>query len=165
MKLGALAILASLSLIGCAQQQQVQMQQKFNGKDHDRFLSQGLGMLTGQAFLRQQGGGVVTCAGSDVMAMPATPFFRELVHHMKAGHQIAGIEKVDPKYKPIIQRSQCDAQGNFSFDNLVAGYWLVVTTVQWKVGSSRQGGELVKEVLVSEEDAKHVLLTDQDRAY
>lgn len=37
-------------------------------------LSRGSSTIQGQAFLRQAGGGVVTCAGEEVSLLPATPY-------------------------------------------------------------------------------------------
>jgi len=50
------------------------------------YLQAGDNNVKGQGFLRQQGGGVVTFAGSAVMMLPATSFFREAIGHFRSGN-------------------------------------------------------------------------------
>jgi hypothetical protein len=141
----------------------VPMQTAFLISEHETFRSSGSASITGQAFLRQQGGGVVTCAGSKVVLFPATPYFREFVGHLRAGR----IPEVSPTSGAggIAKRGQCDAQGNFAFTSLPAASWLVVTEVTWIAGrySSQQGGPLIREVAISPGQPHQVLLTDGDR--
>ena len=104
-----------LAYAGCAIRQPVEMQTKFDYSEHEPYTKPGENGIKGQGFLRQKGGGIVTCAGSEVLMMPATSFFREAIRLMRAGNKPQITEKIDPAFKPIIKRSQCDAQGNFSF--------------------------------------------------
>ena len=153
----------SSAYIGCvATQQSVEMQTKFDYSEHRPYLEPGENSIKGQGFLRQSGGRVVTCAGSEVIMMPATSFFREVTTHLRAGNnpQIAG--KVDPAFKPMIKQSQCDAQGNFFFTKIPNGAWFVFTQVKWTVGNTRQGGTLMREVTLSNNQAVNLLLTEKD---
>src|SRR5262245_20885928 len=102
-----------LAITGCAHRPPAQVTTPFEPAAHVAYLSTGSGTLTGQGFLRQRGGGVVTCAGSEVYVFPATSFFREVVGLMRAGKQPQLATAVDPFYRPIIKQGQCDAQGNF----------------------------------------------------
>jgi len=152
-----------VTVIGsAARQQPVQMQTKFDYSEHQPYLQPGENGIRGQGFLRQQGGGVVTCAGSEVYLFPATSFFREMMMHLRAGKapQIEGY--IDPTFKPVIKQSQCDAQGNFSFAKLPNGNWFIVTQVAWTVASQSQGGTLMREVAVSDNQTVQVLLTEKD---
>ena len=167
MKCNALLILFAALLAGCTLpvRAPVELQTKFDKVEHDSYKQPGTGAIVGQGFLRQRGGGVVTCAGSPVLLMPATSFFREAIGHLRNGHQIAVNDKIDPSYKSIIKQSQCDAQGNFSFSLLSAGTWLVTTDVKWVVGKyqSEQGGTLMREVTVVNDQPSQALLSDNDR--
>jgi hypothetical protein len=147
-------------IMACATRQPVQMQTKFDTEEHKPYTETGNNTIKGQAFLRQRGGGIVTCAGSDVMLVPATSFFREAINLFRAGKK--PLSNIDPTYSNMIKRSQGDAQGNFSFRNLPNGNWYVLPEVKWTVGYNPQGGTLMKEVSVSNGETKQVLLTDRD---
>ena len=151
-----------LIFTACAVRQPVQMQTKFDYSEHKPYMEPGENGIKGQGFLRQKGGGVVTCAASEVIMVPATSFFREMMTHFRAGKnpQIEGT--IDPAFKPIIKQTQCDAQGNFFFANVPNGQWLVLTQVSWAVGYARQGGVLMREVALSNNQTAQVLLTEKD---
>ena len=152
--------LAAAILAGCAHMRQpVQMTTTFNVDEHRPYYQAGTNTIKGQGFLRQKGRGVVTCAGNDVYLMPATPFFRELVNHVRAGEKP---EPTDSTYKLVLKKSQCNAQGNFEFGGVANGNWFVVTEVKWSVGYSQQGGALLEEVAVAHGETVQVLLTDKD---
>jgi hypothetical protein len=158
------ALGVSLLLTGCAAvRQPVQMQNRFDYDLHKPYTESGPNTIKGQGFLRQKGGGVVTCAGSQVIAMPDTLFFREFISLYKAGKkpQIPG-GFVDPSYRSIIKQAQCDAQGNFTFSAVPNGNWFVMTEVKWAVGYAPQGGALMREVNVADGVVAQVLLSDKD---
>jgi hypothetical protein len=151
-------------ITGCATYQPqppVQMQTTFNYEEHRAYSQTGTSTIRGQGFLRQKGGGTVTCAGNEVILVPATSFFREFIRLLRTG-KIPATENVDSSYKAIFKQSQCDAQGNFLFDNLPSGNWLVMTEVRWSIGYSQQGGVLMKEISISNNESVQVLLTDKD---
>jgi hypothetical protein len=126
--------------------------------EHEAYAAPGTGAISGQAFLRQQGGGVVTCAGSSVIAMPATTYFRRLSAYAKTRTPV----QIDDRARGLMKDGQCDAEGNFLFDRLPAGDWLVSTEVKWWVGYLQQGGGLQRQVTVSDGQAARVLLTEAD---
>jgi hypothetical protein len=163
MKSGVLAIvliLVTIVLGGCVTQQRqpVQMQTEFDYDMHKSYIGSGPNTIMGQGFLRQKGGGVVTCAGSQVLLMPATPYFREAIGHIRNGKKPQA-KAIDPAYA---RQAQCDAQGNFVFSEIPNGTWFVVTEVKWSVGYSRQGGSLLQEVTVSGGKTTQVLLSEKD---
>ncbi|MDQ6996926.1 MAG: hypothetical protein Q9M82_05625, partial [Mariprofundus sp.] len=77
-----------LTIISCAPLKKVQLTQTYNPADQNKYVVSGQNTITGQAFLRQQGGGTVTCAGSHVVLFPATPFWKELVSTLQQGNDI-----------------------------------------------------------------------------
>lgn len=156
---------ACIALAGCMPIQPrapVPMGNVFTVEDHAAYIKAGTGALAGQAFLRQQGGGVVTCAGSQVMLFPATPYFREVLLIMRSGDTPI-INRQFPEMAVLDRRSQCDAQGNFVFTGLPAGRYIVLTQVQWMVGYHAQGGVVGREVDVPETGTANALLSDADR--
>jgi hypothetical protein len=158
-----LGLIVAAGAVSCALPP-AKMQTPFDEKMHKPYTESGTNTIKGQAFLRQMGGGVVTCAGSDVVLMPATSFFREAIGIFASGRKLAPLTAGLPTaYQSIIKKSQCDAQGNFAFTGLPSGNWFVGTTVSWTAGYQPQGGDLFKEASVSNGETAQVLLTDSDR--
>jgi hypothetical protein len=155
--------LLTAALTGCAIRPPVKMQTAFDAEEHRPYAQTGANTIKGQGFLRQQGGGVVTCAGSTVLLMPATSFFREFINHYRSGRnpELGGVG-VDPGLRAMIKQSQCDAQGNFAFSSLPDGRWFVVTEVKWTVRYAQQGGALMQELSVANGETAQVLLTEKD---
>lgn len=167
MKKWLFAAVAVTALYGCAMPPKtVIMKTTFDGEAHRAFIGPGSNAVSGQAFLRQQGGGTVTCAGERVMMVPNTAFFREMLDIAKQGSMPdhVGPRISESEFRPILRDSQCDAQGNFSFASVPAGSYLIATQVQWVVGYNRQGGELLKTITVTDGQANRFLLSDADRA-
>ena len=61
-----------------------------------------------------------------------------------------------PSLKGMIRRTECDAQGNFSFSEIPDGTWFVLTQV-----NARDGGVLITELTLSNGATPQVLLTDK----
>lgn len=154
-----------LAFAGCATRMSVResaprfvkMQTKFDYSEHEPYAQPGENGIRGQAFLNQQGGDVVTCAGSRVLLLPATSYFREMIRHLVAGSEPEPPETTYPSLKDMIRKTQCDAQGNFSFPNIPDGAWFVLTEA-----NARHGGVFIREVAVSNRRTIQVLLTDKD---
>ncbi len=159
MKGSVCVVLITLLIAGCAMPP-VKLQTKFVGAEHDVYREPGTGVINGQGFLRQKGGGVVTCAGGIVRLSPATALFREIIGHWVNGRKILFEEKNDPVYNAIVKASRCDAGGNFTFANLPTGDWYVTTEVYWSVDGRRQGGKLLAKVTTTNGQSIQVLLTD-----
>src|SRR5687768_12302785 len=100
-------------LTGCVMPPpQVDVQAKFDEEEIKRYSEPGTSGVKGQAFLRQQGAGVVTCAGSEVFLVPATPYYRQTFEHVRAGkNPQLGLATIGRYSK----KARCDAQGNFAF--------------------------------------------------
>ncbi len=100
------------------------------------YLDTGPNSVAGQAFIKQKDGSVITCAGSGVLLLPDTPYFREVLDHI--AHHTMTFE--ESKINEYAKQSQCDAQGNFVFERVPKGAWLVVTSVTWE----DKGGLLIR---------------------
>lgn len=167
MKRSTFAALTLATLAGCVstppQQPPVAMTTQFSAEEHAAWKGEGTATINGQAFLRQNGGGVVTCAGQPVFLMPETPYFEELFSIMRRGRLPATAPGEGAK--EIARQTMCDAQGDFVFTKVPAGPWLVTTAVSWTVGYQQQGGGLLKTIEVSDGEEAAVFLTDTDRVH
>lgn len=162
MRRGVLLLAAGVVFIGCAIREPVEMKTKFDYAQHKPYTLPGNNGIKGQGFMRQQGGGVVTCAGSAVYLLPKTSFFGEAIDLFRSGNTPQLTTAVDPAYKSMVKESQCDAQGNFSFAQLPDGAWFILTEVRWMVGYALQGGTLMRQVSVANGETIQVLLTEKD---
>lgn len=127
----------------------------FDNAEHEPYRHSGSASINGQGFMRQRGGGTVTCAGSRVILAPATSYFRaalSIAHAGQAPQPVKGYARI----------GQCDAQGNFHFAGVPALRWIVMTEVSWEVLKKRQGGVLSREVDAVDGSMVQVLLTDRD---
>lgn len=134
----------------------VKMQTKFDYSEHEAYAKPGENGISGKAFLRQQGDSVISCAGSRVLLLPATDYFREMIAHIVAGSEPDPPEKAYPSLKNMIRRAQCDAEGNFSFAEVPDGTWFVLTQV-----NARPGGVLITEMTLSNQGTIEILLTNK----
>lgn len=148
---------------GCAQARPVKpINAKFDPEEYRDYQGIGPGTLIGQGFLRQQGGGVVTCAGSKVLLFPATAFTREVVQIFVTGGQPDASSLTGVRAEGAMREPMCDAQGNFKFETLAATQWIVMTEVKWTIGYQQQGGAIGKEIAVLPSGETRVLLSDAD---
>jgi len=114
----------------------------------------GVSDLTGQAFLIQRGGDVVTCAGKMVVLYPNNNFFNT---------KRSGDKETEDSDEALSMEfvTQCDAGGNFEFYNVPNGLWTIETAVTWDVpeavnvgmgmyfiAANKQGGNMKKNVWV-----------------
>jgi hypothetical protein len=154
-----------LTFAGCSTRQPVRklgppfvkMQTEFDYSEHEPYAKPGENGISGQAFVTQQGNAVVTCAGSRVLLVPATAYFREMFWHMiVAGSEPDPPERPYPSLKNMIRRAECDAQGNFSFSEIPDGTWFILTQV-----NAKNGGLLITETTLANSETIQVLLTDK----
>ena len=168
MRNAVLALLASgFWLVACAPQQRtIHLSSTFDRSEAEFILTDGTATITGQSFLRQSGGGVVTCAGSIVHLIPRTKYADERMQHLY-GSTLGGVNYATvPTFVPdfyiyseLTRQTQCDAQGNFEFSSVPAGKFYVATNVEWVVARVRQGGAIMKPVDVARGQKATVLLT------
>ena len=130
--------------------------------------------IEGNALLRTRGGDVRTCAGYQVMLVPATTATANVMTNVfgeggSAYKSAIGSGETIPlpptlAEDPRVQSGICDAQGDFAFDDLKNGEYFVVTQVLWDVpgayGSSNvQGGTLMQKVAVEGGETRKIVLT------
>jgi hypothetical protein len=133
------------------------MQTPFDYSEHEAYAEPGPNGINGQALLAPEGKAAVTCAGSRVLLLPATSYYREMFWHMiVAGSEPEPPEKAYPTLKNMIRRTECDAQGNFSFSEIPNGTWFILTQV-----NAKNGGLLITETTLGNGETIQVLLTDK----
>jgi hypothetical protein len=79
-----------------------------------------------------------------------------MIWHIVAGSEPEPPETAYPSLKSMIRRTQCDAEGNFSFSEIPDGTWFILTQV-----NARDGGVLIAELTLSNRRTIPVLLTDK----
>src|SRR5215467_5144432 len=114
----------------------------FDPDAHISYFPAGTGEIRGKAFLHQSDEEGVTCAGSKVIATPATRFFRQLIELAAMGQMPLIGEAVGADYAKVVRLSVCDPDGNFSITALPPGDWFVTTTVYRTVDKQVLGGLL-----------------------
>lgn len=146
----------------CALRQLVQRQNTFDYDAHKPYTQDGTTTVKGRGVVRPPQGKTVTCAGSKVLLLPATPFFRKALDRIRTGEGLQIEEKQDPRYQALFKESQCDRQGNFTFESVPAGHWFVMMAVQGAVGSAQQGGTLLREISVVDGETAQVRFTEEN---
>lgn len=165
------AVFSVVCLANCAvaPTQPVQLVNSFNADEIAWSNAEGQNKLEGSALLRQQGGGVVTCAGTEVHLSAYSAYSAERIRYVY-GRDTGGYADwgsfafrarlpVDEAYLSSARVTVCDAQGKFKFSNLPDGEYYVTTQVSWSVGYSPQGGYLAQRVSLAGGETKEVVLT------
>ena len=168
MKKLAPVIVAIVMILSCVQQETYTIKTPFRSEDWSLGIKTGNCNLEGQAFLKTKGGDVKTCTGEEVILMPYNAYTEELYAVAKQGN-FDNASNFDPRIKNYCKVTTCDDNGDFKFENLPSGKWLLYTRVVWEVpggnSSSVQGGDMVKIVQTAENDTQKVYLTEEDRTY
>jgi hypothetical protein len=171
MKLG-LIVLWVFALVGCAVPTKVvQLKNSFDEVETAKLLQRGPNTIKGSALLRQQGGGVVTCAGLPVRLVPVTAYSAERMVHIY-GNLYGGFASLEaskrafePSSAAYLQNTKetvCDPQGFFKFNDVANGDFYLVTVISWKVREySLEGGALAKRISVFGGETKEIVLTDR----
>lgn len=119
--------------------------------------------ISGSAFLRQGGGGIVNCAGNTVMlrkqlslGLERNAYARE---YLALSSRDRAVTTTDPRLiqfqsdlrgisNSMNQQTTCDVDGKFSFSDVSPGTYTVKTKVYWVVGDQGQGGILGSSVVI-----------------
>ena len=164
-----LALTAAAALSGCAlpQQKPIAIHASFNADEASALARPGVNMVSGSALIRQNGGGVVTCAGLPILLVPQTAYATERMTSIYGNAQ-RGYNSVNRKitftpdpstYMQMTRQTLCDAQGNFSFPDVADGSFYVISAITWAVGYAAQGGSLMQAVSVSGGQSQQVVLS------
>lgn len=156
-----------LSLSACVGRD-LEITAKFDPREAAFVKNGGSARLSGQAFMRQNGGGVVTCAGEEVNLFPATKYaterFAKIYGDVSGGRinvfQGVSLKGVPPEYLEYRRVATCDAEGDFEFSGVAPGTYYVQSRVVWMVPNSYfpEGGSVAKRVTLRSGQRLRVLL-------
>ena len=145
----------------------------FEKEEYASYLKSGVNTVTGQAFLTQKGGGVVTCAGESVLMYPDTEYLSQRESDIDNGCQLNNdAHEPDSSIAALYKSSLCDAQGNFEFYKVPAGKYIIKVNVSWDVPSASsignyyytldnpQGGLLRKKVTVQDGEVNKFIIVE-----
>lgn len=161
-----ISVIIVTTLAGCAVE--IETTSKFDPVEAAYINTQGSATITGQAFMRQMGGGVVTCAGNEVDLIPAVTFSKERITKIYGnvtGGRVGALTGrsatgVDPRYFSMKRIAICDAQGNFQFDRVANGDYYLFSYVTWAVPGSMfpEGGSTAKLIQVRNGRPQRVIM-------
>lgn len=163
-KLKWLAIAAGLLLSGCAallppeaQRRDPQMAPEVAALQAG--MRPGHAIVKGQAFAKTVGGDVKYGAGNIIELVASTPYSRECNSIQIRGY----ITRCDEALRPYVRYATADAQGNFEFDDVAPGDYIMWTSITWGVpspyGVEMTGGYVSSLVFVtSDTDVKTVYM-------
>ena len=167
----AVLLLATVCLSGCVSR--IPLQTTFDPTEVSFIHENGTNTISGSAFIRQRGGGIVNCAGYEVDLIPkgaysserigiiygttSGPGYFDFSKNMFGGKAPAGI---DPSYLHHTRSTTCDVDGKFEFHGLATGSYFITAKVSWEVDYSVEGGYLMTPVTLSGRDeVKRVVLS------
>ena len=125
----------------------------------------GSNSISGSAFLRQGGGGIVNCAGNTVMLrkqvsleVERNAYAKEFLALSSKDRAVTNTDPALLQFQRDIQgirdslnkQSTCDVDGKFNFSNVTPGTYTVKTKVYWVVGDQGQGGIVGSSVVIPE---------------
>lgn len=129
-----------------------------------RLMAEGRNTIKGNAFLRQRGGGVVTCAGAEVLLVPATAYAKErflrIYGDKNVSRQSIIFEPNPVEYLATTKNTKCDSQGNFVFERIADGDFFVTTRVTWENSNTTQGGAIFQAITVKDGQTANLVLTN-----
>ncbi len=156
-------------LTACVQVPTYNITAPFNEKQAENALKKGNNTIKGEAFLRQAGGTVVTCAGNEVSLTPVTEYATERIMALygsaEKGQNLWGWQARKYNFVPNEQRyfelrktAICNSTGHFEFKDIKDGSYYLVTSVHWTNGQAWQGGYLMQKVSVKGGETTEIIL-------
>lgn len=165
--LGAICSFGIALIVGsAAKKKPVLAVSDISDSDLERYSGPGPCSIHGQAFLKTRGGDVRYGAGEVVTLMPDIPLLSEIIRINSTRDQYAVLPtEVHSKWQQVKRQTQADGEGEFEFNGIPCGSWIVESQVTWEVVESRyststQGGAVSRRVTVSPQDSPiRVMLT------
>ena len=149
-------VLLIFASVSCKTTREVIERVPYNELEYVHFKESGTAKATGQAFLRTSSGDVKYAAGSRVSLVPVTSISNQWYYQWYLVEDHLSPEKVmgerDRRHSAIIRRTQADGEGKFTFRNIPAGEYFIITSVVWKFDQRTFGGFICNKVSI--EDGK-----------
>jgi len=158
----ALGLCLLLCTVTACAPQPYSMHTPFNEDSFAPYAEKGKAKVYGQAFLVTNGGDVKKGAGKKIVLMPDNPYTEEFLQAGDSNKQPV----VDRRFGTYIKVTVADADGNYEFDGLPSGDYVLLTEIRWMVPSDsiiRQysGSELIKRFSLQRGEHQKVLLTSE----
>ena len=142
---------------------------KFDAAEVTYIHEAGTNTIQGQAFMRQRGGGIVTCASEEVYLFPRGAYAEERMRNIygTADRPAMAVSKPDaPDAEYVANRrvTHCDASGSFGFSAIADGDYFIITRVVWETPTGYQGamqwqgGPVMSPVRVGGEETVSVII-------
>jgi len=163
-------------LTACATAPQYTGTASFDSEEVSWFNEQGTNTIEGSAFVRQNNGGVVTCAGGRVDIFPAGRYASDRIAHLygpgATGFNVrrgGNLPDADPEYLHTQKNVHCDVEGKFTVNDLPDGAYFLTTTVNWNTYTyggifgpiaHAQGGNLMARVVVQGGETKSIAMSN-----
>lgn len=164
----AAGLLAAATVIGCATPPMpptYQIGAPFDKDEASRLVHEGTNTIKGKAFIRKPEG-IVTCAGQRVALVPATAYAKERVLALYGSAESGVNPRAEftftpdpPEYHALMRTTKCDAEGAFEFVRVGDGEFFVLTQVDWALGGSAKGSDLMQRVLVRDGQSLSVIMS------
>ena len=152
----------SLTLQACARPE-IAMTVAYEEKDHAAWMASGTAEISGEGFIRRPNARLARCSGGRVRLAPASPYFREWVRIIRRGGNAANARQLAQAHKNAIRTTQCNMQGRFTFENLPAGKWFVLTQVTYEDEDTSDNSTFITEVETKAGEAAKVILSNPNR--
>lgn len=172
MKKFILSLIFLFIITGCIplpQQQIIIVDTPFEKELAQKLLQPGKNTIKVNAFMRQRGGGVVTCAGFPVHLIPATQLARDRISAiygtLEGGFAPFPLSFPTSRdffnYDKLIIKKHCNSDGNVVFENVADGQFYVTSMVKWQVQQfGSEGGAVSKLIRVSGGQTLEVILSN-----
>jgi len=156
-------VLLILALVSCTTTREVIQRVPYNELEYVHFKEAGTAKVTGQAFLRTSSGDVKYAAGSRVSLVPVTSISNQWYYQWYLVEDHINPEKVlgikDPRHQAIIRAKQADGDGRFTFENIPAGEYYIITYVKWMVNQNIVGGFICNKVSIEDGKSHNFVIT------
>jgi hypothetical protein len=159
MRIKLLLTFIVLNISGCvsmAKLEPIVLKEKFNAIEAKELMQEGNNSIKGSALIRQAGGTVVTCAGTEITLIPATKYAKERMLNLygninngfiSINKRFASFTSTEPEYNSMQKNTVCDAQGFFKFDKVMSGEYFLITSIVWRLQQYQNaGGHLMKKI-------------------
>jgi len=134
-------------------------------------MASGSGSISGQViFVWRESTPPITCAGSFVTLLPATPYAKQWFpfHLGESGDQnrYSDLTKLTPAasgFLNVARTAQCDASGSFRFENVKAGNYFLHSAKSWHLGREPVGRTFYSMIKVDANRTTEVIFASMYR--
>ncbi len=147
MKKEFMSVAAMIVLVACSSGAPVRISVPFEEGKARAMLKSGDNQVSGRVMVGLSSGTIVTCAGNVVSLVPVTAYAREWARHfyeLDTGRYgtLNQAFRMDSRESPVkfvgadafyaaTRTTRCDEDGDFNFENVANGEFLVVAKTRW----------------------------------